>query len=69
MALEQVRQQEAVQAQAMSRRMRLDNLRSELSSVQARLMTVHTAPPGSVNVNELIMHEMELKRRLFEGNY
>ena len=37
MALEQVRQQEAVQAEAMSRRMRLDNLRNELSSVQSEI--------------------------------
>ena len=69
MALEHARHQEAVQAQAMSRRMRLDNLRNELSSVQARLMTVHNAPPGSVNINELVMHEMTLKRRMYEGNY
>ena len=46
LAMEQAIYQEAVQAQAMSRRMRLDNLRNELSSVQARLMTVHTTPPG-----------------------
>ena len=69
LAMEQARHQEAVQAQAMSRRMRLDNLRSELSTVQERLMTVHTAPPGSVNINELVMHEMALKRRLYEGNF
>ena len=49
--------------------MRLDNLRSELSTVQERLMTVHTAPPGTVNINELVMHEMALKRRLYEGNF
>ena len=67
--MEQARHQEAVQAQAMSRRMRLDNLRNELSTVQERLMTVHTAPPGSVNINELVMHEMALKRRLYEGNF
>ena len=69
LAMEQARHQEAVQAQAMSRRMRLDNLRSELSTVQERLMTVHTAPPGTVNINELVMREMALKRRLYEGNF
>ena len=69
LAMGHARHQEAALAQAMSRRMRLDNLRNELSSVQARLMTVHTAPPGTVNINELVMHEIALKRRMLEGNF
>ena len=52
-----------------SRKMRLDNLRMQLSNVQLRLMTVHSAPPGSVNVNDLLIEEMNLKKRLIEGNF
>ena len=57
---------EAAQA---SRKMRLDAIRMQLNNVQLRLMTVHNAPPGTVNVNDLLLEEMKLKQNLYSGNF
>ena len=62
-------QQEAVQAQSFTRKMKLEKLRSEIANVQGRIMAAHSQPTGSEELTQLVMHESALKQRMYEATY
>ena len=59
-------QQEAAQAQAMTRKMKLNRLMAEIASVQGRIMAAHSNPAGTEELASLVMQESALKQRMYE---
>ena len=59
-------QQEAAQAQAMTRKMKLNRLMAEIASVQWRIMAAHSNPAGTEELASLVMQESALKQRMYE---
>ena len=68
MTMERARQEEA-QAQALSRRARLDSIRAEIASLQTRIIASQSQPQGTVDIQALIQQEAALKQHLFEQSY
>ena len=68
MTMERARQEEA-QAQALTRRARLDSIRTVIASLQTRIIASQSQPQGTVDIQALIQQEAALKQHLFEQSY
>ena len=53
--------------QSLTRRVRLDNIKSEIVILQDRINNARSQPPGSVDVQALLNQEAALKQHLFES--
>ena len=69
MSMERARQEGVAQAQVLSRRARLDNIRAEIASLQNRIIASQSQPQGTVDIQALINQEAALKQHLYEQSY
>ena len=69
MSMERARQEGVAQAQVLSRRARLDNIRAEIASLQSRIIASQSQPQGTVDIQALINQEAALKQHLYEQSY
>ena len=53
--------------QSLTRKVRLDNIKSEIVILQDRINSARSQPPGSVDVQALLNQEAALKQHLFES--
>ena len=58
-----------IQAQSLTRRARLDNIRSEIGFLQSRIFASQSQPQGTVDIQALMNQEAALKQLLFEQSY
>ena len=53
--------------QSLTRKVRLDNIKSEIAILQDRINSARSQPSGSVDVQALLNQEAALKQHLFES--
>ena len=66
---ERRRHEEMIQAQSLTRRARLDNIRSEIAYLQSRIFASQSQPRGTIDIQALMNQEAALKQLLFEQSY
>ena len=69
MSMERARQEGVAQAQVLTRRARLDNIRAEIASLQSRIIASQNQPQGTADIQALINQEAALKQHLYEQSY
>ena len=62
--------EEVANIQPLSRKARLDNLRSEIAAVQGQIIAVQNGQgQGNIDIRQLVTQELALKQRLYEQSY
>ncbi len=62
--------EEVANIQPLSRKARLDNLRSEIAAVQGQIIAIQNGQgQGSIDIRQLVTQESALKQRLYEQSY